>query len=97
MRLDLTKRALQDLRDARKWFEAQRKGLGDRVYDDVASTIDRVLANPHACAEWQPGVRSARCREFPYRVVYRIKADTVRVLAVYHLRRNPADWDRPNR
>jgi hypothetical protein len=71
MRLDLTERALLDIRQARSWYEEQGRGLGDRLYDDVLKTVDKVLQNPRFFAEWKAGVRSARCRRFPYRVIYR--------------------------
>ena len=85
------------MRDARALYEAQRTGLGDCLYDELVRTIDRILLNPLVFAEWKPGLRSARCRDFPYRIVYRVKQDVVRVVAVYHLRRDPEQWDAPNR
>jgi plasmid stabilization system protein ParE len=97
MQLDLAERALLDIRQARSWYEEQGRGLGDRLYDDVLATVDKVLLNPQFFAEWKPGLRSARCRRFPYRVIYRIREDVVRVLAVYHLNRDPDRWDEPNR
>jgi toxin ParE1/3/4 len=97
MRLDLTERARLDIHRARAWYEEQGIGLGDRLYDDLMETIDKVLDNPRFFAEWKPGVRGARCHLFPYRVLYRIREDVIRVLAVYHLSRDPDRWDDPNR
>jgi putative addiction module component (TIGR02574 family) len=31
--------------------------------------------------------------EFPYRIIYRIRSGVVRVLAIYHLKRDPHRWD----
>jgi toxin ParE1/3/4 len=97
MRLELTERARRDMQEARLWYETQGAGLGNRLYSEIVETIDRVMENPLFFTEWRPGIRGARCNRFPYRVCYRIREDGIRVLAVYHLHRDPDRWDDPDR
>ncbi|MGQ0847085.1 MAG: type II toxin-antitoxin system RelE/ParE family toxin [Sporichthyaceae bacterium] len=50
---------------------------------------------PHRSLAGLPGdvpVRSAPVRRFPYRIVYLVHDDAIRVLAVAHTRREPRYW-----
>jgi plasmid stabilization system protein ParE len=86
--------ALQDLDDAYAWYEAQRPGLGDgflEAVDDVlASLIESPLRNRVVVLD----TRQALVRRFPYRVLYRVTADEVVVVACFHARRDPQRWQR---
>ncbi len=55
-------------------------------------TLTRILKLPEA---WQPlteNTRRRRLTTFPYGIVYRVKADEIRILAVMHLHREPNYW-----
>ena len=39
--------------------------------------------------EIEAGIRQARVPRFPYALVYRVSRNTIQVIAVAHLRRNP--------
>jgi plasmid stabilization system protein ParE len=94
MRLTLTERALKDIEEARAWYNNIGRDLGDALHRDITQTVDTVLERPRAFPEQKPGIRGARCERFPYKVYYRIRSDDeVRVLAVYHLKRDPNRWD----
>ncbi len=96
-RFTITERARKHVREARAWYEAQARTLGDQLVDEVFETIDTIVQRPTSFPEVKPGVRGARCDRFPYKIYYRIRANGIRVLAVYHLRRDPDRWDDPNR
>ena len=63
--------AVEDLREARDWYEAQRPGLGDELGEIVARTLDLIAAQPEAFPEVVPGVRRAVIARFPYGIFYR--------------------------
>jgi toxin ParE1/3/4 len=39
-------------------------------------------------------VRRARCRRFPYALFFRVIDETVHVIACFHSRRDPRQWQR---
>jgi toxin ParE1/3/4 len=74
------------------WYEQQNAGLGTKFVDQVQAVFDRISATPELHAKIYREVRRALVRRFPYSVYYRIKADRVVVLAVFHNKRNPNIW-----
>jgi len=83
-----------DVASAHRWYERQRVGLGDQFLDAVQDVLSAIDANPARFGFADGDVREAQLNRFPYAVYYRVLADRVRVLAVYHTARNPAGWQR---
>lgn len=81
-----------DLREAIRYYEAQRPGLGKEFRDEVRSTIERIEALPEA---WHPlgdRVRRCRTRRFPYGVIYRADGQEILIVAIAHLHQEPDRW-----
>lgn len=83
--------AIEDLRDARDWYDEQRQGLGDELGATNAA-LDRIVGNPNLYPEVIPGSRRCVLTRFPYGLFYRVRAIRIEVLAVFHHRRNPNVW-----
>lgn len=81
-----------DLADARAWYDRQRAGLGDVLLERVEEVFTRLQRTPELYGKVFQDLRIARVRRFPYIVVYRIDADQITVVAVYHTSRNPRGW-----
>jgi toxin ParE1/3/4 len=81
-----------DLEEAKAWYDRQRTGLGDEFMLCVEDALDRVLRMPLATAPIFEDVRRVLVRRFPYGVYYKVDADLIVVIAVYHTRRNPRGW-----
>jgi toxin ParE1/3/4 len=73
-------------------YESQQIGLGRRFVEAVRDAIVRIRTQPLLFREIEPGIRQCRTLRFPYGVIYRLKGDTVEVLAVMHLSRKPGYW-----
>lgn len=89
--------ASEELADAATWYEQQRPGLSDRFLGAVEASVARIGAWPEAAPLVaglgdDQSVRLAPVRRFPYRLVYLVHEDVVRVLAVAHNRRKPRYW-----
>jgi plasmid stabilization system protein ParE len=60
--------------------------------------IDQAIAKAAASPELYPivfgDVRRTVARRFPFSVYFRVRRDSMVVLAVFHGRRNPAVWQR---
>ena len=84
--------AEKELEEIEAHYDGIRESLGNRFRDEIQTTISRILKFPHG---WQPLsriVRRCRIHGFPYGIVYRVKSDEIRLLAVMHLHRKPNYW-----
>lgn len=82
-----------DIRDAMGYYNAVRPGLGDDFWAAFLDAQARIQATPkmHQVI-WNNVRRRLMPRRFPYGVFYEVFDDRIEVIAVYHLRRNPAGW-----
>jgi plasmid stabilization system protein ParE len=86
-----------ELEEAARWYEAQRSGLGLTFLAAVDVAVEHVAAWPESGSA-VPGVpaslsvRQLPVSRFPYRIVYMIASEELRVLAVAHTRRRPGYW-----
>lgn len=60
--------ALDDVEEARDWYEARQPGLGRRFVSLFNATVDQVRDFPFASTEVFEGVRRALVPVFKYRV-----------------------------
>ncbi len=81
-----------DLAEARRWYEAERVGLGDELIEAVGKVLNRIQRAPRLYAKVFQELRLALVRRFPYAVLYRIDEDQITVVAVYHTHRDPRAW-----
>jgi hypothetical protein len=81
-----------ELRDAARFYEAQRRGLGAEFRDEVRSTLERIKHLPDAWHSLGENTRRCQTRRFPYGVIYRFKSDEIVVVAIAHLHRRPEYW-----
>ncbi|MGZ8217754.1 type II toxin-antitoxin system RelE/ParE family toxin [Methylomagnum sp.] len=86
--------AQAEFNEAATWYEAQRTGLGLEFIAEVDRCITLIAENPHQYAVLYREVRRAIVRRFPYNVFFRIEPRGIRILAVFHARRNPAVWQK---
>jgi plasmid stabilization system protein ParE len=84
--------ARAEFHQAHAWYEKQRSGLGEEFSERVHEQLSQIAASPesHQCV--YKDIRRAVVRRFPYTILYRIKPNQVRVIAVFHGRRDPAIW-----
>ncbi|MCE9531385.1 MAG: type II toxin-antitoxin system RelE/ParE family toxin [Planctomycetes bacterium] len=83
-----------DLDEAASWHERQSAGLGVELVREVRNTLIQVGSQPNAYPEMRPGVRRAQVRRFSYGIFYRVRADQIQVIGVFHDRRSPRVWQR---
>ncbi len=90
----LSPEAEADLDEAASWHERQSAGLGAELVNEVRNALVRVGDQPETYAELRPGVRRAQVRRFSYGIFYRVRADRVEVIGIFHDRRSPRVWQR---
>jgi len=88
----LRREARAEFDQAIDWYERRKAGLGIEFADRVQAALDRISATPEAQLVVYRDARKALVRQFPYSIIYRIRADRVVVLAVFHNKRSPKVW-----
>ncbi len=84
--------ARDEINAAYAWYEQRQPGLGSAFLDEVQRVLAEITANPERYGFADGDIREGLLSRFPYAVYYRVLADRVRVLAVYHTARNPSRW-----
>lgn len=82
----------RELNEAVQYYELESPGLGVTLINEVERCLGVLSAHPEAGSILVGTVRRHLLRRFPYAVLYRIKADGIRVLAVMNLKRRPTYW-----
>ena len=81
-----------ELEAAENHYDAIDKDLGDRFRAEFETSLARMLTFPRAWQRLSENIRRRRLISFPYGVVYRVKSNEIRILAVMHLHRKPGYW-----
>ncbi|WP_370693539.1 type II toxin-antitoxin system RelE/ParE family toxin [Nitrospira tepida] len=84
--------ARRELIDAALFYDVESPGLGAAFLDEVEDCTRNLLAFPESGQVVRGGVRRRLLRRFPYALLYSLKKDTIRVLAVMNLKRRPLYW-----
>jgi plasmid stabilization system protein ParE len=77
-----------------EWYEKEHAGLGHEFLDELRATYDRIADGPLKYQHLRSGIRRALVRRFPYGVYFATEDDVIVVLAVLHVSRDPAEWQR---
>jgi toxin ParE1/3/4 len=88
----LRPQALEDLREAYAWYEAQRPGLGEEFFRCVDACLSRIARMPELHAIVRDNYRRALVRRFPYAVFYEHAEGITTVYAVFHCSQDPKKW-----
>ncbi len=86
--------AKAEFTEAIDWYEVQRSGLGNEFAEAVEATIQKLIEYPFAYPVFYKDVRRAPVQRFPYGVFYSSNEEPILVLAIFHSKRNPIEWQR---
>lgn len=92
IRMDYLPEVQPEIREAFRYYERQRKGLGRRFRDDIKAVLARIRRMPMIVAPIEKDVRGVVAEHFPYVVYYRVLTDVILVIAVLHGSRDPDVW-----
>ena len=84
--------AAAEARAARLWYSERSPQTAELFFAEFEQSIGLILEAPERWPELPNGRRRYVLRRFPFILVYRIRKDDVRLLAVQHGRRRPAYW-----
>jgi len=92
VRVTLNALAEQELNETIQFYNRQREGLGRTFLDEVRRTCTAISEYPEAGPVILGAVRRRLCPRFPYALIYEIRPDEIRVLAVMNQKRRPHFW-----
>lgn len=84
--------AKKDLRKIYLWYENQQKGLGERFIVEFSVLTSNLEQNPLSFPVVFKDKRKQVFPTFPYCIYFKMKDETIRLLAVVHGKRNPKVW-----
>ena len=92
--LRISEPASDEFREAVRWYEARRRGLGGEFFDAIVATMSVIESRPEigTAAFHDPAMRRMLVSRFPYQVVYRLAPREIVVVAIAHLKRRPGYW-----
>jgi plasmid stabilization system protein ParE len=68
------------------------KELGEAFISEFERALDLLCQFPKLAAVWRGDRRRFPLRRFPYSIIYYLKGDDLRVVALAHHRRMPEYW-----
>jgi toxin ParE1/3/4 len=93
MKVVFTATALHDLDEISNWLLDNYPALAPAVAGRIRAVVARVGRWPQSArrSAKRPGVRVVPLGWYPYKIFYRVTADTVEILHIHHTARRP--WD----
>jgi len=94
LRVVFRRAAENELEDAAVRYDEQCPGLGEEFTIEIEQAVARAAAAPARYPIVFGYVRRTVARCFPYSVYFRVRENSMVVLAIFHGRRDPAIWQR---
>ena len=84
--------AKSELTDATSYYNMQSEGLGYEFAAEAKRTLERIVQYPDAWFKLSKRTRRCRTNRFPYAVIYQVRQDSLIIVAIMHLSREPETW-----
>ena len=81
-----------EINEAADFYDLEDPGLGSVFIDEVERAIESVSQLPDAAQLVRGRVRKKPLAKFPYSLVYSVRPDEIRLLAVAHQKGRPFYW-----
>ena len=77
-----------------EWYEGREEGLGTEFLEAARDALERAAERPamFPTLRGHDGVRRVLLRRFPYMIVFLIRGNDLRVVAVAHQKQAPGYW-----
>ena len=82
----------RELDDTAQYYELESSGLGIAFLNEVERCLRSISEYPEAGPAIHGHVRRRLLRGFPYALLYSVKPNVIRILAVMNLKRRPTYW-----
>jgi plasmid stabilization system protein ParE len=76
-----------ELNEAADFYDLVSSELGNLFIDEIQRTIERITEFPEAASLLRGRVRRKSVAKFPYSVIYSVRPNEIRILAIAHQKR----------
>jgi len=90
--IEVLPKAEKDIESAKARYKQTSTKLANDVLDELQNAFARISENPDQWRQLARGTHRVILRRSPYVVIYRVRRDVVRVIAVAHDKRHPDYW-----
>ena len=94
MKVKLLSVAEQEFVEAMEYYNGQCQGLGYEFATEISTTLERIVNFPKAWTKISLRVRRCLTNKFPYGVLYQVRGETILVVAIMHMKRDPIHWQK---
>jgi toxin ParE1/3/4 len=81
-----------EINEAADFYDLESPGLGSAFISEIERSIRSISEFPEAAPIVQGRIRKRIVARFPYSLVYSLRPDQIRILAVAHHKRRPFYW-----
>ncbi len=78
--------------EAAPYYHTRRSGLSATFLDKVEKAIAQITTNPSAAAVIRGDMRRKLVWRSPYRMLYAVRGETLRILAIVNQKQRPFYW-----
>jgi len=76
-----SKRFRDDIREARKWYNQRKKGLGKKFYSEVEDSLKAIKKSPHFQIRYD-NIRCLPLNKYPFMIHFTIDEETEIILVL---------------
>ena len=84
--------AREELFEAAEYYDSESPGLGASFLGTVQRALEHILLHPESSPVARGKARIKSLPRFPYSLIYSLRDDGVRILAVMNQKRRPFYW-----
>lgn len=91
-RVEIDDEAKLELRRAREWYAARSESAAERFEEEIVQAVDILAEEAETFAVYEGETRRKLLPTFPYALVFEVIDEVVFIVAIAHLKREPAYW-----
>jgi len=84
--------AIEEMIEAKNFYNSKVNGLGSLLFAEIDRAIGLIEETPVSWPTISKDLQRFILKKFPFAVIYRIKEDSIQVLAFMHQHREPFYW-----
>jgi plasmid stabilization system protein ParE len=81
-----------EINEAADFYDLESPGLGKVFIDEIQRVIENISEFPESAPVLRGRLRKKPLFKFPYSLIYSVRPDEFRLLAVAHQKRRPFYW-----
>jgi plasmid stabilization system protein ParE len=92
MNVEFHPAAQREVEEAQAWYEERSVFAASAFLREVSMAVRRLREAPQRYPSAEAGTRRILLERFPFTIYYRVRADTLTIVAVAHQKRRPRYW-----